>query len=444
MATQLPLEALRSARQPLSGDDGDYDRLIGAAGDADIVLIGEASHGTHEFYEERARITQRLIRELHFDAVAVEADWPDAYRVNAYVRHMSDDHSADEALAGFKRFPTWMWRNRVVERFAEWLREHNAQVPAERQAGFYGMDLYSLHTSMDEVLRYLAKTDPEEATKARERYACFSTYGVDPQTYGYMAARAPSASCEDAALQQLMELRRRAAEYRGSDGRGAADAFFYAEQNARLVKNAEEYYRTMFRGGISSWNLRDRHMVETLYALCDHLRAQGSARPRIVVWAHNSHLGDARATQMGAWGEWNVGQLVRERSGASALNVGFTTFTGTVTAATEWDEPAQLKRVRPGLAGSYERLMHDVEGARFLVPLRDTSVRDALDQPRLERAIGVIYRPETERQSHYFDALLPEQFDILIHIDETRALEPMEYGIHWSGGEAPETFPTGI
>jgi erythromycin esterase-like protein len=357
---------------------------------------------------------------------------------------MSDDRGADDALGGFRRFPTWMWRNRVVERFTEWLRGHNANVPPERQTGFYGMDLYSLHTSMDEVLRYLDRTDPEEAKKARERYACFSAYGSDAQAYGYMAARAPSASCEDAALQQLLELRRHATEYSGQDGRGEADAFFYAEQNARLVKNAEEYYRTMFRGGISSWNLRDRHMVETLYALREHLHAQGAAHPRIVVWAHNSHLGDARATQMGAWGEWNVGQLVRERSGAAALNVGFTTFTGTVTAATEWDEPAQLKRVRPGLAGSYERLMHDVGEARFLVPLRDAEVRDALDQPRLERAIGVIYRPETERQSHYFDAMLPDQFDFLIHIDETRALEPMEYGAHWTGGEAPETFPTGM
>jgi len=444
MATQQPLEALRSARLPLTGAGTDYDPIIDAARDADFVLIGEASHGTHEFYLERARITQRLIEQLRFDAVAVEADWPDAYRVNAYVRHMGGDSSADEALGGFKRFPTWMWRNRVVERFTEWLREHNARVGTERQSGFYGMDLYSMHTSMDEVLRYLDKTDPEEAKKARERYACFSTYGSDPQAYGYMAARAPSASCENAALQQLLELRSHAAEYRGQDGRGAADAYFYAEQNARLVKNAEEYYRTMFRGGISSWNLRDRHMVDTLYALRDHLRAQGSEHPRIVVWAHNSHLGDARATQMGAWGEWNVGQLVRERSGAAALNVGFTTFTGTVTAATEWDEPAQLKRVRPGLAGSYERLMHDVGEARFLVSLREEALRDALDQPRLERAIGVIYRPETERQSHYFDALLPSQFDFLIHIDETHALEPMEYGAHWTGGEAPETFPTGI
>lgn len=444
MSTSGTLETLRNSRVDLTGGERDYDRVIEAARRADFVLIGEASHGTHEFYLERARITQRLVRELGFNAVAVEADWPDAYRVNAYVRCLSTDASADDALAGFKRFPTWMWRNRVVERFVQWMRQHNESTPLDRHVGFYGMDLYSLHTSVDAVLKYLDRTDPDEAKKARERYACFGTYGGDPQAYGYMAARSPSASCEQVAVQQLLELREHATAYTSQDSKRAADEFFYAEQNARLVKNAEEYYRTMFRGGVSSWNLRDRHMVETLYALRDHLRAQGTPRPRIVVWAHNSHLGDARATQMGSWGEWNVGQLVRERAGPAALNVGFSTYSGTVTAATEWDEPPQFKRVRPGLAGSYERLFHDVDSPRFLLGLRDPEVRATLDQARLERAIGVIYRPETERQSHYFDAVLADQFDFIIHIDETHALEPMEYGEHWTGGEAPETYPTGI
>jgi erythromycin esterase-like protein len=444
MSTSGTLETLRNSRVDLTGGTRDYDRVIEAARRADFVLIGEASHGTHEFYLERARITQRLVRELGFNAVAVEADWPDAYRANAYVRCLSTDATADEALTGFKRFPTWMWRNRVVEQFIQWMRKHNESTPLERHVGFYGMDLYSLHTSVDAVLKYLDRTDPDEAKKARERYACFGTYGGDPQAYGYMAARSPSASCEQVAVRQLLELREHATEYTSRDSKRAADEFFYAEQNARLVKNAEEYYRTMFRGGVSSWNLRDRHMVETLYALRDHLHAQGTPRPRIVVWAHNSHLGDARATQMGTWGEWNVGQLVRERSGPAALNVGFSTYSGTVTAATEWDEPPQLKRVRPGLAGSYERLFHDVNSPRFLLGLREPDVRAALDQARLERAIGVIYRPETERQSHYFDAVLADQFDFIIHVDETHALEPMEYGEHWTGGEAPETYPTGI
>lgn len=440
----IDLQNLRQRRVELSGGDRDYDTIVAAAQDCDVVLLGEASHGTHEFYLERAKLTQRLITELGFNAVAAEADWPDAYKVNCYVRGSGDDRSADEALSGFARFPTWMWRNRVVEQFADWLKEYNRARPAERGVGFYGLDLYSMHASVDAVLRYLERTDPDEACRAHERYSCFELFGEDAQAYGYGAMRNPSASCEGAAVQQLMELQRRAGEYAGGDGSGAADEFFYAEQNARLVKNAEEYYRTMYRGGVSSWNLRDRHMCETLYALMDHFRAQGIATPKVVVWAHNSHLGDARATQMGDSGEWNVGQLVRERSGSAALNVGFSTYTGTVTAADDWDEPGRLKRVVPGLAGSYERLFHDLGDDRSLIPLREPAVRNALSEPLLERAIGVIYRPQTERQSHYFFADLPDQFDFMIHIDQTRALEPLEAGSVWHGGEAPETFPTGM
>jgi erythromycin esterase-like protein len=340
-----------------------------------------------------------------------------------------------------------MWRNTVVESFVEWLRDYNSTMPLERQAGFYGLDLYSLYSSVEAVLRYLARTDPDEAKAARERYSCFEFFGGDAQAYGYAALRAPSASCEQAVVEQLVELQRRAGEYSHHGGTLGADEFFYAEQNARLVKNAEEYYRIMFRGGASSWNLRDRHMCETLYALAHHLQTQGIGEPRIVVWAHNSHLGDARATQMGTWGEWNLGQLVRERSHRHALNVGFTTYTGGVTAATDWDEPAEHKSVVPGLSGSYERLFHELDpadDAAFTLPLRDEHVRAALGDQRLERAIGVIYRPETERQSHYFYADLPDQFDFVIHLDRTRALRPLEPGAVWHGGEPPETFPTGM
>ncbi len=437
------METLRSARVILTGSERDYDSIVDAASECEIVLIGEASHGTHEFYLERARITQRLIRECGYSAVAAEADWPDAYRVNRYVRCTGSDMSASDALGGFRRFPTWMWRNTVVLRFVDWLRGHNGALPYEQQAGFYGLDLYSLYSSIEAVLRYLERTDPEEARRAHERYSCFEMFGEDAQAYGYSAVRRPSMSCEDAVVEQLLSLRENAAEYRGDDDRAAADEFFFAQQNAELVKNAEEYYRTMFRGGASSWNLRDRHMCETLYALQNHLQAQGIAKPRIVVWAHNSHLGDARATQMGQWGEWNVGQLVRQRSGHAALNIGFSTFTGTVTAASEWDEPAQLKRVNPGMRGSYELLLHDL-GDDFILDLRNDEIHSALGAPLLERAIGVIYRPETERQSHYFDAYLADQFNFVIHVDETRALEPLERGEAWHGGEAPETFPTGM
>ena len=426
----------------LDGGPRDYDRLVERIGDARLVLIGEASHGTREFYAERARITRRLIVEKGFNAVAAEADWPDAWRVDRYVRGRGRDRSAGEALAGFRRFPSWMWRNDVVLEFVTWLRAHNESLePGHARTGFYGLDLYSMFTSMEAVLRYLDKVDPAAARRARDRYACFDHFHEDSQAYGYATSYGMGKACEDAVVAQLVELTRRAGEYAMRDGAAAADELFSAEQNARLVKNAEEYYRSMFRGRVSSWNLRDRHMGETLDALLAHLDARG-AGAKVVVWAHNSHLGDARATEMGEAGELNLGQLTRERYGRDAVLVGFSTYTGTVTAADDWDAPAKTKRVRPGLPGSYEALFHDVGIPRFLLIL-DSRIPDDLLLRRLQRAIGVIYRPETERLSHYFHAHLPAQFDAVIHIDETRALRPLE---RESAGaeEAPETFPTGM
>jgi erythromycin esterase-like protein len=414
-------------------------------GGARFVLLGEASHGTHEFYRERAEITQRLIAEKAFTAVAVEADWPDAYRVTRYVRGVGDGKNAADALAGFKRFPTWMWRNVDVLHFLGWLRAHNDALNGNAQrVGFYGLDLYSLRASIAEVLAYLDKVDPEGAQRARYRYACFDHFGEDPQAYGYAARFDLSASCEGEVINQLVELRRRAAEYATGDGRVAADEYFYAEQNARLVKNAEEYYRSMFQGRISSWNLRDRHMAETLDALVAHLETQAQ-HPKVVVWAHNSHLGDARATQMGDAGEFNLGQLVRQRYGDEAVLIGFTTYHGTVTAASTWGGPAEHKRVRPALRDSYEALFHDLGLPRFLLMLGNSNdtLRE-LRQPRLERAIGVIYLPETERISHYFEARLTEQFDAVLHFDDTRAVEPLERTAEWERGRLPETYPSGI
>jgi erythromycin esterase-like protein len=314
-----------------------------------------------------------------------------------------------------------------VRAFVDWLRVHNAALPPRApQVGFYGLDLYSLYTSIAAVLDYLLKIDPEAARRARYRYGCFEHFGEDSQAYGYAASFDLTKSCEDEAVRQLLELQRRAAEYARRDGRVAADEFFYAEQNARLVKNAEEYYRAMFRGRVSSWNLRDRHMTETLEALVAHLERQG-ARAKVVVWEHNSHLGDARATELGEGGELNVGQLVRERYEREAVLVGFTTYQGTVAAASEWDGPAERKRVCPALAESYEALFHTVGVPHFLLCLRGAgTAADALRPVRLERAIGVIYRPETERLSHYFFARLPEQFDAVIHWDETAAVVPLE------------------
>ena len=448
-ATSLTLSnAVRETAHPLTGAPSDYDPLIHLIDDARFVLIGEASHGTHEFYRERAQITKRLITEKGFTAVAVEADWPDAYRINRYVQGRSDDREAVDALAGFLRFPTWMWRNADVLDFVGWLREHNDHLPANSaKVGFYGLDLYSLHASIAAVLNYLDKIDAEAAKRARYRYSCFEHFGEDTQAYGYAATFGLTESCEDEVLGQLIELRRRASDYASRDGHVAADDFFFTEQNARLVKNAEEYYRSMFRGRVSSWNLRDRHMAETLDALVRHLSSQGQPA-KIVVWEHNSHLGDARATEMGESGELNVGQLVREKYGRASALVGFTTYKGTVTAASNWDEPAERKRVRPALSGSYEALFHDVGMPRFLLTLRARGMAaDILRGPRLERAIGVIYRPETERVSHYFHARLTDQFDAVIHFDETRAVEPLERTAQWQmgeTGEVPETYPSGI
>jgi erythromycin esterase-like protein len=401
-------------------------------------------HGTHEFYRERARISKRLIEEKGFNAVAVEADWPDAYRVNSYVRGNLELPDSVDALAGFKRFPEWMWRNADVLDFVGWLRAHNEAVGRrEARVGFYGLDLYSLYSSIEAILAYLNKIDPEAAKRARQRYSCFEDFGEDSQAYGYATSLGIARSCEDEVIGQLLELQQRAVEYARRDGRVAEDEFFYVEQNARLVKNAEQYYRSMFGERVSSWNLRDRHMAETLDDLIAHLKRHGGSA-KIVLWEHNSHIGDSRATQMAQSGEFNVGQLVREKHGDQAILVGFSTYTGTVTAASDWGAPAERKRVRPALPESYESLFHETTLPQFLLNLHDNSPAVAgLRKPRLERAIGVIYRPETERVSHYFYAELPKQFDVMLHFDTTRAVEPLERTRGWESGALPETYPSG-
>ena len=439
------VKAIHDRAHPLAAADADYDPVLKGIGDARYVLLGEASHGTHEFYRARAQITKRLITEKGFTTVAVEADWPDAYRINRYVRGEADGATGIDALEGFKRFPTWMWRNADVLDFIGWLREHNDELPAKAaKVGFYGLDLYSLHASIEAVLGYLDTIDPEAAKRARYRYGCFDHFGDDTQRYGYAAGFGLAASCEREVREQLTEMQRRAGELAKRDGRVSADEFFYAEQNARLVKNAEQYYRTMFQGRVSSWNLRDRHMAETLQALVAHLEGQGQ-NPKVLLWAHNSHLGDARATDMGRGGELNVGQLVRERCGREAVTIGFTTYSGTVTAASNWDAPAERKRVRPALPDSYEAVFHEVPLPGFFLDLRGQNEATlALRKQRLERAIGVIYRPETERVSHYFQARLPEQFDAVIHFGETRAVEPLERTAEWDAGETWATYPQGL
>jgi len=439
--TNQALSQIARAAQPLSFiNPAEYDPLLAAIGDARLVLIGEASHGTHDFYRERARITRRLIEEKGFKAVAVEADWPDAYRINRFVTGQNEDgHSREpvEALSGFRRFPAWMWRNMDVLAFVEWLRQHNER--RSTSVGFFGLDLYSLYTSAQEVLRFLDRYDPAAAARARFRYSCFDQFAEDSQAYGYAAGFELSESCERQVVEQLLEMRRKNLAF-VEDGE-LGNELFSASENAEVVRDAERYYRTMFGGRVSSWNLRDSHMAGALDRLLNHLGRDS----KVVVWAHNSHLGDARATQMGRAGELNLGQLVRERYPEESFLIGFTTYSGEVTAASNWDEPAQRKVVRRALPNSIESLFHETGLGDFFLLLGDESIRTALSKPLLERAIGVIYRPETERVSHYFEASVAQQFDAVIHVDRTLALIPLETMVPWQEGEeVPETFPSAV
>jgi erythromycin esterase-like protein len=414
----LTPELVRSEAIPLTGDPGDLYPLSAMTQNASYVLIGEASHGTHEFYATRAAITRMLIEERGFNAVLVEADWPDACRLNGFVHSTGNDETAEHALSVFDQFPAWMWGNTDVRDFANWLREHN--IAAATPTGFYGMDLYSLVQSRDAVLEYLDAVDPGEAERARARYAPFSGIGDDPQNYGAMVASGRLAPATNAVREQFEQVRRITSIQRNSADPAVADAAFDAEQNARVVMNAEQYYRAMYNWGVNTWNLRDRHMADTLDALAERLRER-DGYARILVWAHNSHLGDARATDSAYRGEWNIGQLVRERHPNESFHIGFTTHAGTVMASTQWGEPGVVKQVRPALQGSIESVFHSAGLPSFLLPLGNEHFRGTM----LERAIGVQYLPETERQSHYFNARIGEQFDAVIHIDVTRAVEPL-------------------
>lgn len=416
------------------------DAVLEDIGNAELVLLGEATHGSAEFYRYRAQLSRLLIDECGFDAIVVEADWPDALCLDRYVRLRDDlppgtgDLAA--AMEAFRRFPRWMWRNRETAELLRWMRARNAALDPSRRAGFYGLDLYSLHRSMQAVLAYLARADPEAARRARERYACFDHVAVDPQRYGYTAHLGLSRTCEDEVVAQLLEL----LEQDGSQIASDDDAFF-AEQNARVVQNAEAYYRAMFEGRNASWNLRDTHMCDTVEALHTDYRRRYGRAGRLIVWAHNSHIGDARHTEMGEHGQITLGQLVRERFASSYL-LGFTTHAGTVCAASGWDAPMEKKTIRPSLPDSIERLLHETGGTRLFVPLRGLR---AWPLRRLQRAIGVIYLPHSERLSHYFEAEVAQQFDGLIHIDETRALDALDTGAD-PGERTPEaeTYPSGL
>jgi protein-L-isoaspartate(D-aspartate) O-methyltransferase len=428
------VKLLSAAVSPiLDIESADLAPLMRRIGDARIVLIGEATHGTSEFYRMRELISRRLIEEKGFAFVAIEGDWPDAARIDHYVRHL--EYPASEWTA-FARFPQWMWRNEEVRTFVDWLRVENAAKPKEERTAFYGLDLYSLYTSITEVLRYLDQIDPDTANIARHRYGCLSPWESDPAAYGHAALTGTYRSCEREVVGMLKDILIKQSRYMSRDG----EQFLDAVQNARLIANAERYYRIMYYGSRASWNLRDAHMFETLQAL---LESHGPGS-KAIVWAHNSHVGNASATEMSARGETNIGELCRKEYGGHAYSIGFGTHAGKVAAASDWGGPMETKAILPSRPDSYEWLCHDSGTPRFLLPLRSGTspeLRAGLMKPRLERAIGVIYRPETELASHYFQASLPEQFDEYIWFDETTAVRPFRTE-DLSG--LPDTYPFGL
>ena len=414
-------------------DSVDLEPMLQRIGDARIVLLGEATHGTSEFYRMRERISRELIERKGFSFVAIEGDWPDAARIDHYVRHK--EYPPSEWMA-FARFPTWMWRNREMREFVDWLRVYNADVEPGKRVAFHGLDLYSLYNSIRSVLEYLDSVDPRTAEVARQRYACLTPWQTDPSIYGQVALTGSYQTCEHEVTSMLADLMQKRRAYAEHDG----ERFLDAVQNARLVANAERYYRTMYYGSRSSWNLRDSHMFETL----KNLLSFHGPTSKAIVWAHNSHVGDSAATEMSTRDEYNIGHLCRQEFGSASYSIGFGTNAGTVAAASNWDEPMEVKIVRPALAGSYERLCHDTGDPRFLLPLRKlvpAPLGAGLMQSRLERAIGVIYRPETELQSHYFEAVLPRQFDEYVWFDDTSAVTPLQtkelQGL-------PDTYPFGL
>lgn len=434
MQPPKPVQAIAAACEQFDTvESANLEPLLARIGDARVVLLGEATHGTSEFYRMRENISRELIDRKGFNFIAIEADWPDAARIDRYVRHAGHRSARWSAFA---RFPAWMWRNQETRKFVDWLRARNTGLPKHERVALHGLDLYSLYNSIHSVIAYLEQVDPATAEVARRRYACLTPWQSNPASYGYVALNDQYRSCEREVVSMLSDLLIAEQRYAAQDG----EHFLDAVQNARLVANAERYYRKMYYGSRASWNLRDSHMFETLRNLLNFY----GPRSKAIVWAHNSHIGDCRATEVSRRGEHNIGQLCREEFGAGAYLVGFGTHSGHVAAASDWDGPMEVKQIRPSMAGSYERLCHDAGCANFLLPLRNPKSEqliEDLSKPRLERAIGVIYRPETELQSHYFQAVLPRQFDEYIWVDQSSAVSPLTTEVIEG---LPDTYPFGL
>lgn len=440
-AAEELVRQIRESALPLRNAD-DLDPLLQEIGSAEYVLLGEATHGTHEFYTWRAEISKRLIREHGFNFIAVEGDWPDCYRLNCYLQGMSTEGSAYAVLHAFDRWPTWMWANREVAHLAEWLRDWNADLPQASKVGFYGLDVYSLWDSMRSVTEYLDRTHPDLGRQARDAYACFDRFGEDVQDYA-RATRWVPASCEQEVVSTLLDLRRHAATLQSLDGLPARQAYFNAEQNALVAKNAEHYYRIMVRGGPDSWNLRDEHMMLTLDRLMEfHREASGGSR--CIVWAHNTHIGDARATDMKRAGMWNLGQLAREQQGAERCAlVGFGTHQGSVIAGQAWEAPMERMKVPEARAGSWEDLFHRAEARDQLHLLSARRSSSDWNEVRGHRAIGVVYDPRYEGFGNYVPTVLPQRYDAFLFLERTRALQALHMPAH-EEHEVPETYPTGV
>ncbi|MCC5015126.1 MULTISPECIES: erythromycin esterase family protein [unclassified Legionella] len=421
-----------------------FDKIIDSIGEARIVLMGEATHGTEEFYQTRIALSQLLIEQKGFKAIAIEGDWPSVYSMHRYILGSNEFRNERTALDGFTRFPTWMWANTSMPPFLHWLRQYNDNLDVKAKVGIYGLDLYSLHDSMQAIIAFLASHQPDLAEQAKNRYACFDHTAMDPQMYGYFVNQHLKHSCIKEVKDQLLEMQHRTFSTLNADKLLLSEAEFYANQNARLVKNAEEYYRAMFEPRAISWNLRDSHMAQTLSNVIAHIESKSNLPAKVIVWAHNSHVGDARATEMNDRGEVNLGQLVREHYDTSSYLLGFSTYTGTVMASSDWDYPAEIKTVLPALEASYEALFHKLSTSTFFLNLRNKShLIELLKHARLQRAIGVIYLPESERLSHYYFSRLPYQFDSIIHIDKTSALTALSKENQLRPDDLPETYPTG-